>query len=375
MIQKIKQKCKFIGLLLILCVVGCDQQKTEKPSLYPVLDSGVTASTKYGDNIYWMDNDRVMFVSYGPKPKTVEEQRQHKPSIYIWDTRINKVEKYADGSALCYHDGYIRYAFYGTDIPKVDPELSHRTFWKEGVFGNETIKTAEFATVEEYRAWYHANPLNPYTCRLIKKPEFMIGKVWLPLLEQHGVLEWETDTIPGATKSEQPVLFRRSSDNKAIPLKITRGDIALTTRRYYMKQRDSYFFQEPINGEIVQKNDCIRYWWMSNKGYVEAGCQSIVPVKNVSKYGVSLYPTKKGVLVSAGKANDYDAGTLALYLVSSNEYQKIITGGHEKLSLSPNGCNLAFVNTPFYMARRVGSPGESRLKIINLCSNGGNENE
>lgn len=371
----IKQKCKFIGLLLMLCVVGCDSQQAETSSLYPVLDSGMTASTDGGDKIYWMDNDRVIFVSYGPKPKTVEEQRQRKPSIYIWDTRDNNIKKYADGSALCYHDGYIRYAFYGDDIPKVDPELSHRTFWKEGAFGNETIKTAEFATVEEYRAWYRSNPLNRYTCKLVERPSSMDGKVWLPLLGQHGALEWETDTVPGASETEQPVVFRRSSDNKAIPLKITRGDIALTTRRYYMKYRDAYFFQEQVNWGIVQNNDCIRYWWMSNKGYVEASCQSIVPVKNVSKYGVSLYPTKKGVLVSAGKANDYDAGTLALYLETSNEYQKLITGGHEKLSLSANGCNLAFVNAPFYMARRVGSPGESRLKTINLCSNGGNENE
>ena len=215
MTKEFKQKYKLLGLLLILCVTGCEAQREASISPYPVMDSGMTASTDYADKIYWMDNDRVIFVSYGPKPKTVEENKKRKPAIYIWDTRNNKVEKYANGSHLCYHNGYIRYAFYGDDAPERDPKLPSWTFWKEGPFGDEKTEIAAFSTKEEYRNWYHANPVNPYTCRMVKKPEAMKGKVWLPLLAQGGALEWETDTLPGAPETEQPIVYRRAFDNQA----------------------------------------------------------------------------------------------------------------------------------------------------------------
>ena len=373
MIQQLKQKTKLLGLLLILFVSGCDAQQ-EASSPYPTLDSGVTASTDAGDKIYWMDNDRVIFVSYGPKPKTVEENRNRKPAIYIWNTRNNKIEKYADGRQLCYHEGYIRYA--GPErlsVPGTDffvPPLYEGPLGSEKIMNSSTFK--EGARKSDSGDKYK---LNRYTCRMVKKPESMKGKVWLPLLEQHGALDWGTNTIPGAIETEQPLVYRRAPDGEASVLEIKRGDIGLSTSRYYVDFRDSYFFQEPVDARGARNVNCIEYWWMSQDGTTEKGCQSISPLKHLAQNGASLYPTRLGVFISTGKSNDYDAGTLALYSVNNNSAKKIIVGGHEKLSLSPDGCKLAFVYTPFYMAKRVGSQGEPRLKTINLCLNGGHNYE
>jgi len=368
----IKQKCKFIGLLLMLCVVGCDSQQAETSSLYPVLDSGMTASTDGGDKIYWMDNDRVIFVSYGPKPKTVEEQRQRKPAIYIWDTRENKIEKYADGRQLCYHEAYIRYA--GPDRLPVPNTKYFVPPLYEGPMGKEKITNAH--VFEEGMRKTKSGPKyqhNPYTCKTVERPAVMDGKVWLPLLEQHGALDWETDTVQGASESEQPIMYRRTSDDKAIALNITRGDLGLGNPRYYIKYRNEYFFQKLVVGK-AEERDCDNYWWMTPTGEVTKGCLPIAPLNKLTG-GRVMFPTAAGILISTGRLNDSDAGTAGLYLINENKAQRVLNGGHGKPSLSPNGCNLAFKHTPFLLAQRVGSPGESKLKIINLCSSGVNENE
>ena len=87
-------------VLAVLC--GC-AKNGEEASPYPILDSGFPASIN--DRLYWLDNDRVAFVSYGPKPKNVEEAQKKSriPTINIWDTRTNHVEPYAKGFHLCYN--------------------------------------------------------------------------------------------------------------------------------------------------------------------------------------------------------------------------------------------------------------------------------
>ena len=373
MTKQFKQKYKLLGLLLMLCLVGCDTQQAEAPSPYPVLDSGMTASTKSGDNIYWMDNDRVIFVSYGPKPKTVEEQRQRKPSIYIWDTRSNNIKKYADGRQLCYHEGYIRYA--GPDRLPVPSTKYFIPPLYEGSMGKEVITNSHVFDkgLNKNRSGSKFQ-LNRYTCKHVERPASMGRKTWIPLLEKHGAL-MELDTIPDIAEREQPVVYHRASDDKLIALNIKRGDIGSINPRYYMAYRDAYFFYEPAaSGSKIQQTNCIRYWWLSFDEKTEEGCQTVIPFNNLGM-GVLLFPTKAGVLVYAGKISDYSAGTAGFYLVNENQEKKVIKGWVHAPALSNDGCKIAYAHTPFLFAQHVGSPGETRLKITNLCANGGNENE
>ncbi len=371
MTKEFKQKYNLLGLLLVFCVAGCEAQKEGTVSLYPILDSGMTASSDSADKLYWMDNDRVIFVSYGPKPKTVAENQKRKPAIYIWDTRDNKVEKYTDGRQLCYHEGYIRYA--GPDRFPVPGTKYFVAPLYEGPIGQENITNAQ--VFEEGSRKTESGPkynLNPYECRLVEKPDSMDGKVWLPLLEQHGAL-LELDTLPEEIERAQPVVYQRASDKKMISLDIKRDDVGSISPRYYMEYRDAYFFHEPTtSSEKLNEIDCIRYWWMSDDGKIEGGCQSILPFKTWNT-GMWLFPTSIGVLVTAGKIGDYDAGTAGYYHVTGDQIRKIVPGWLHNPRLSRDGCKLAYAHTPFLMARRVGSPGETKLKMTNLCSNGGNK--
>lgn len=361
-------------MLIALWLVGCDgtareakgAKEAQDVSPYPVLDSGVTASTKSGDKIYWMDNERVIFVSYGPKPKTVEEKQRIKPDIFIWDTRANKVTGYRAGAnTLCYYDGYIRYADHelrpvpGTEffVPRI----------YAGPLGKERIVNAEVFEKGGRDGERDSNSQeNPYTCRYVERPRAMAGKIWMPLLEQHGALDLEAVTVPGVPEMEQPIIYHRASDGEAIALDLKRRDVGAF--RYYIAYRDAYFFRENVDGTKFKTIDCIRYWWISGDGKIERGCQSILPFKKWKGGAGGLYPTRQGMILAAGKLEDYDAGTAALYLMNEDHAQRVITGGIEHPSLSPDGCKLAFVHVPFYEAKRVGVPGDLRLKIINFCS-------
>src|SRR5699024_10032712 len=79
---------------------------------YIVKDSGVRVGR---DNIYWLDNRRVIFIgTHDPKPVSWEEGRTHPATIQIliWDTDTNKVHAYRKSVPkpnLCYANGRIRY--------------------------------------------------------------------------------------------------------------------------------------------------------------------------------------------------------------------------------------------------------------------------
>ncbi|HRH81082.1 MAG TPA: hypothetical protein PLW81_08575 [Thiobacillaceae bacterium] len=144
----------FIALAIFAILAGCAEEGEEAPP-YPVLDSGVPASTD--DRLYWLDNDRVIFVSYGPKPKSLAEAQKHPrvPSINIWDTRTNKVTAYKNSAkGLCADGGYIQYA-----IAKVPYDPEYQPKWYAGQIGQEKEITLPQGRLD------NSVVQNPHTCR------------------------------------------------------------------------------------------------------------------------------------------------------------------------------------------------------------------
>jgi hypothetical protein len=126
----IRQVASVVLALLGMMLSACGKEDAAGELPFPVLNSGVTASTNYEDR-YWIDNDRVIFVSYGPKrtdPKTIPV-----PGLFIWDTRKNEVTLYKHSARhLCFSEDRIVYA-----ITKVPFDPDYKAPWYTGALGEE----------------------------------------------------------------------------------------------------------------------------------------------------------------------------------------------------------------------------------------------
>lgn len=349
-----------ITLAALALLAGCGKGEAEAPP-YTILDSGVPASTN--DRLYWLDNDRVIFVSYGPKPKSLEEAGKHPrvPSINIWDTRTNKVEFYAKGSHLCYSDGHIKYMPAET-VPD-DPANPVKVYWREGPLDGPELKVLRYKTEEEYREWYRAHVDNPHTCRWVERPGYAKGRRAMPLREGDG---WLVHSKPWNVNEPGEWLLYRLDGSV-----IKTGIPHMVLRNQWLDYAEAYLFRSTSGGDQIPKTDCIRYWWLKSGGAIDSGCEDIRAVKKIDpKSGVALYPTRPGMLFFAGNNEDYSVGSAGFYQLFNGGARRIVAGGMEQSALSPDGCKLAYTHIPFFQARGVGEPGEIVLKSINLCQTG-----
>lgn len=339
----------YIVLAIFAILAGCFAGGEEAPP-YPILDSGVPASTN--DRLYWLDNDRVIFVSYGQKFKSLEEAqtRQKVPSIHIWDTRTNKVTLYKNSAEeLCYDDGYIVYAVVKRPYDAADPAR-----WYAGPMGQEQEVDPPNGLVD------FSVLQNPHTCRWVERPEYARGHTAMPLREEDG---WLVHSKPWNVNEPGEWLLYRS-DGSVVKTGIpTRGVRSPT----FVASAGNYFLEDTVDGRELQQIDCHPYWWLKPTGEVLAGCQDLSPIKGWYKGSVGLTPTPLGILVSAGRESDFDRGTAGLYLTDNGQSKRIDVGE----SWSPDGCKSAHVDVPGFEGMRVGGRGDVRLKMTDVCANKG----
>jgi len=337
-------------LAVLLAMGGC-QAGNEEAGPYPILDSGFPASTI--DKLYWLDDDRVIFVSYGPKPKSVQEAEKNPrvPGIYIWDTRTNKVSFYTKGSKLCYGNGHISY-FPVETVPD-DPAMPVKVYWREGPLERTELKVLRFRNEEEYRVWYRAHVQNPHTCRWVERPEYAQGKATMPLREGDG---WLVSSKQGNVNEPGEWLLHRSDGSV-----ITTGAPTNLHMVSWVEFASQYFLFEYADGR--PKRGCMRYWWIRPNGATDRGCQDIEPILGEWKGNVGLHATPIGVLVVAVKlaAHDRIGG---FYLVEAGKAKLILKYGG---TWSPDGCKSVYVDVPGLEGLRVGGQGDSRLQMIDVC--------
>lgn len=332
-----------IALATAALLAGCGTGEAEAPP-YPILDSGFPASTN--DKLYWLDNDRVIFVSYGPKPKSLEEAEKHPrvPSINIWDTRTNKVALYKNSAkGLCADGAYIQYA-----IAKVpyDPEYQPR--WYAGQVGQEREITLPPGRLN------NSVIQNPHTCRWVERPEYARGRRAMPLREGDG---WLVGSNPSSVNELGEWLLYRP-DGTAV----NTGAPTNLHMVSWVGFAQKYFMSDYTNGR--PKSGCMRYWWIQPDGSISAGCQDVAPLLRQWKGNVGLNPTPVGILVSAVKLTDHDR-IGGFYQVKAGKAKLVLKYGG---TWSPDGCKAAYVDVPGWEGLRVGGQGDSRLQIINVCA-------
>ena len=340
-------------LLAFFFSFACNGSETLTKPPYPVMDSGVWADGTGIPDIFWLDNNRVLF--RGSEETEKRKQPSGKFNLSIWE--INKgVSVYARGidriqgmfERLCYQDGIIFY-------PLIEKDAQGNGQYKYGKMGQEKTFTRK-AGEKRY--------FDTMNCQFYEsQPGLKERHDYKLLLNRHGYLDYgprsENRNLPHG--KGKPILYYRKGLDKPISLPITNEGTKL--RQYYVF-RDAYFVYRLAMG--TWSGDSETAWWLMPEGKVT---EVTIPHGPWTHGGsVGFYPTQKGTFVryDTFKSNK-DPGDAGGYLVTGKNVVRVIVGHLKEPVTSPDGCKVVFVHQPYSDADLPNDPGRVTLKMINFC--------
>lgn len=333
----------------------------DKSIHYSLRDTGHTFSILHStiQPIFWLDEYRILYRGYEPGSKEIasgQVRSASKLGVYVLDIRTNQVTRHADlFGNLCYRDGFIRY------FVRSDPKLQTQV-WREGKFGEEK------EVIYEGRPNIRGQRISGLTCR------DYLGGVYgdykgrrIPLLDQHGVIEYEQRKEPGS-KEELPPRWLSNDGSKQVILPFTAIALSPSWIRYYE------FAQVYTIGYLAPKDSSSK-WSESSQHSIyllsPAGKVSVIEVSGgpwSKQRLVTFALTRAGVLVYGGELRRYkDPGTLGIYLVSGNVSRKLSSGLLHGIGVSPGGCRVAVAMQSF-----LKTPDPALIQIVEVCGGGAN---
>jgi|CXWL01.1.fsa_nt_gi hypothetical protein len=348
---------KFSLIVLFVLVLINPQlaARGETAPPYPIVDSGVWATNSYLGDMYWLDNERVLFLGNATSTPIGQDDQW----LLIWDTKTNGITRYKQHVMnFCYRDGIIQYR---TVTRQPDNGKRIWTFFR-GKLNEEMIDQTPDRKEDKLNCEY-----------ISVWPKFPQGKTHKILHESDGYLV--LDQAATDVKFENYPLLHLKAGNK--------GVTALPFRRYqadrveyspfmaaYFLTPTSYFIEETSTHLIPWPSNVPLYvWWLFPEGKVE---KVEIPLGSWTKGGLKLYPTKEGVfLVNRHSRSDRDPGNAGGYLVQGTTVKKLVTGVLTDVSaVSPNGCRVAFSHAPTQEADRFDAKNHRRLKAVDVCTKG-----
>lgn len=347
-----------VVLILLVMIVGSQQVGFcgEPASPYPIIDSGVWASTNWSGDVYWLDNERVLFLgSENGKPVPKEQM-----SLLEWDTAKHSITMLKQNiSSLCYRNGIVLLG-QKVDSPAGGPG-KYRFF--RGPLGEE----------QPYEQVSKDLP-DPLNCRTVKvNAGHERGHSGRYLIEGHGHLDLgDKHATP---RMNPPVTFFKEADSKGMALPF--GVRQVQSIEYY-DFKDSYFlygwfFDAKVGGVTTLWPKALPHpvWWLTPDG---STTEVLIPSGPWNAGGgVFFTPSQRGVLVTyqGGVKSNRDPGTQGIYLVQeSGVIEKLIGGFVHRIGVSPNGCKVAFSHAPNVESDRPNHKNRRTLKVIDVCPKG-----
>jgi hypothetical protein len=319
---------------------------------HAVIDSGYLGRPGViQQDIYWLDNERIVFVGAKPGEYTEQNRGVRFPNygLYVWDTNARVVKLHHEGSlysSACVFQRYVWFEF----------DRSGSRYIFEGLFGKETLRRLEKEAIEERSR--HERVLNRYTCREYKR------SVLPPLgYRVEPLLEGEYVSRERESRGKE-IVHWTYWPRKGSPMLLNMTSEAIGIERY-AEYLDSYVLREYPRA-VVFSDTVIRRWWLMNRqGEIRDFSPPTGPWMRGSTY---VTPTKKGLfLISHAVASRGGNGAAGGYLMGSTGLYRVIEGRPESFDVSPDGCRVAISISDH---GREG-PIVRRIQMLNLCSNGG----
>lgn len=324
---------------------------------YPIVDSGVWATTNWSGDVYWLDKERVLFLG-GENGKPVHKEHM---SLLVWDTTKQSIAMLKQNiSSLCYRNGIVLLG-QKVDNPAGGP-WKYRFF--RGPLGNEQPQKKEDKDLLDY--------LN---CRIVKN-KTMDGKrpPGRYLLEGDGYLGHGRKQLPDQ-RANLPAMYFKGEESEGIQLPF--GVRQVESIEYYDFKRAyflyGWFYDAAIGGVTTLWPKTLPHpvWWLTPEG---STAEVLIPSGPWNAGGgVFFTPSQRGVLVTyqGGVKSNRDPGTQGVYLVQENgATEKLIGGFVHRIGVSPNGCKMAFSHAPNAEGDRPNDKNRRTLKMIDLCSGG-----
>jgi hypothetical protein len=348
-----------LALIVVLAVLVVSPKLAacgEAPP-YSILDSGVWASTNWSGDVYWVDNERVLFLGDASSKPVPKDQM----SLLEWDTAKHSIIMLKQNiSSLCYRNGIVLLG-QKVDSPAGGP-WKYRFF--QGPLGNERPQVKGDTDL-----------LDHMNCRIVKNntanDKRPPGRY---LLEKDGYLG-RSKKRPPEQHANLPAMYFKEGESEGIPLPF--GVRQIESVEYYDFKRAyflyGWFYDSAIGGVTTLWPRTLPHpvWWLTPEG---STTEVMIPSGPWNAGGgVFFTPSQRGVLVTyqGGVKSNRDPGTQGIYLVQENGgTEKLIGGLVHHLGVSPNGCKVAFSHAPNIEADRPDHKNRRTLKVIDVCSRG-----
>lgn len=343
---------RFWGTSHRLCIAfvfaalgACSQ--AEKKSPYPILDSGMLAGDSSAiTNIYWIDNQRVLFRAVKNNDKRMAHIGPY--NLSVWDIRkgVSPYTPYAHDVTACLRDSIFRYTL---EDEQKNVQLFH------GPFGEEKL-------IPQPPKFSYFDDIN---CRFEDDPEIAQltrnGRAIIKLLAKHGFLDVGPNRGKESSENRQAELHIKGNP-QAITLPIRRFELSGIK---YFEFNNAYYFANP--GAYARTGQPASTKWLYPDGRVE---EVLIPIGPWAASPTSVYPTKHGYFVVSDEyASMSHPGIAGGYFIQGEKIVKAIHGSIRGVAVSPDGCKIALSHARTLMDDVATSkdPAKRTLKVIDFC--------
>jgi len=310
-----------------------------------IKESGVQARSLNEHDLYWLDNERVIFVGWIPGEFRLEQGRRFpKIDLFVWNTTSGELRRHAELSTsarLCVVKRYVRVQF----------ERDGKHFVRYGDYGIE--HETELDLQAHLDGILAVSPIScrEYNPKLLRK---RYGERALPLLDRGEYLD------RSSVDHAEPMRYFPEDGSDPIPLRIIPNRYVLPAPRY------SDYLNKYVFNELrprVGPDTMARAWTVDKQGRVE---EIVLPQGLWMASTVRAMPIEGGwVMTSKATAIGRRVDAAGVYLVRGEKATRVMSGLPHAYAVSPNGCNVA-------VAIDVELEREARpmIRTINLCSRG-----
>jgi len=356
-----KENAALLVVLFMLLVSPQLAACSEIRPIYTIQDSGKRGGGVSG----WLDNDRVVFYSEQRAQAKVGDDPEGPPIVdagyYVWDTErgtLSKDPRFEGAAKLCVQGNVVTFL-------RKSPGEEKQWLVVTRVNGEENV--APLVNME----WF-----NRFNCRYyVQKPAWMISNhQTLPLMNGHGFLEW----VPSerhVSEWNNPLRFHYKDAEEWISLPIGTREVWHNLVKY-APFKDAYLlypvaYIDPLTGKEDPigpwpKGKPVPIWWLGPDGTVTT---ETIPYMRFMRGGSrAFFPTREGIFVTSHKTDDLGKpGDAGGYLARNDRVTKLITGLVDRVSISSDGCRVAFVHDPYDTMYGKDRLNRITVKVINIC--------
>ena len=332
-------------------------------------DSGIYPSIT-PPYVQWLDDDTVVYKgNMAPKPATSAEARSLVDAIIVWhlgdapfgfsDERWLKM---GANRSVCAADGVIVYPVgnaptggNGKQGLKIEEGIPGH--FKERVIYNEDKE------LEKDPGFFIAD--DNRRCDFFRD-QHMIGHTWTVDYDREFYLDFG---LRGQKNIDDPIILISAIPNKSpVSLPITLKQVTPYCTQYRRFSHLFYLQSCPnMSGISSNHETCKTYWTLDpNTGVIIQKCLLVDSI--INPIVQQLLPTMNGIyFASTENMTLTDVGFSGLFRSGVGSNSLVIKGFVQNVTISPNGCRLAFSYAKALQDIVVGSAGRYSLVAIDVC--------